>query len=137
MKTTPVINFNTVDEYLSAFPPGVRDMLAELRKAIRQAAPEAGEVISYNMPAYKFHGIVVYFAAHKNHIGFYPGSPVVNEVFKNELTGYDTSKGTIRFPLNKKLPLGLIKNIVLFKVNANLMRAGTKAKKKTAVDNQP
>jgi uncharacterized protein YdhG (YjbR/CyaY superfamily) len=83
------------------------------------------------MPAYKFHGIVVYFAAHKNHIGLYPGSPVVNEVFKKDLVGYDTSKGTIRFPLDESLPIDLVRNIVMFKMEFNLERAHAKTKRKT------
>jgi len=124
-----MIKFKTVDEYLFPFPSDVRVLLEELRKAIQQAAPEAEEVISYNMPAYKFHGIVVYFAAHKNHIGLYPGNPIVNDIFKKELANFDTSKGTIRFPLYKKLPLELIKNIVMFKMETNRDKALTKTKK--------
>ncbi|MGE5352113.1 MAG: iron chaperone [Acidobacteriota bacterium] len=121
--------FSTVDEYMSGFPPEVKDVLEGLRKAIRQAAPKAEEVISYNMPAYKFNGILVYFAGHKNHIGFYPGSGAITGIFKDSLTGYKTSKGTVQFPLDKPLPLGLIKEIVKFRVNENLERAKTKEKK--------
>lgn len=121
--------FSTVDEYMSGFPPEVKDVLEGLRKAIRQAAPKAEEVISYNMPAYKFNGILVYFAGHKNHIGFYPGSGAITGIFKDSLTGYKTSKGTVQFPLDKPLPLELIKEIVKFRVNENLERAKTKEKK--------
>jgi len=122
--------FKTVDEYLSALPPNVKKLLLDLRKAIKQAAPEAEEVISYNMPAYKFHGILVYYMAHKAHIGFYPGSSVISGIFKNDLTGYKTSKGTIQFPFDKAIPLLLVKKIVKFRIKQNMERAKTKLKKK-------
>ncbi|MDP4116489.1 MAG: DUF1801 domain-containing protein [Bacteroidota bacterium] len=124
------IKFKTVDEYLSALPPKVKAMMKELRDTIKQAAPEAEEIISYNMPAFKFYGVLVYFAAHKNHIGFYPGSKSVIEAFKNELTGFETSKGTVRFSFDKKLPVNLISDIVKFRVNQNLAKAALKKQKK-------
>jgi uncharacterized protein YdhG (YjbR/CyaY superfamily) len=130
MKIESKIKFNTVDEYFFTLPPKVRDILEEFRQTIKQAAPEAEELISYNMPAFKFHGILVYYAAHREHIGFYPGSSVVNEAFRNELAKYDTSKGTIRFPFDSPLPHELIKDIVRYRVMDNLERAKANVKRK-------
>jgi len=122
------IKFNTVDEYIAGFPADIKIILKTLRSLIKKAAPEAEEVISYNIPAYKLNGILVYFAAHKEHIGFYPGGKIVNEVFKNELTKYETSKGTIRFPFDKPIPKRLIKQIVQFRVKDNLLKKKQKKK---------
>jgi uncharacterized protein YdhG (YjbR/CyaY superfamily) len=108
------VNYSTVDEYISLFPPEIRSGLELLRKTIRKAAPKAKEVISYHMPAYKLKTVLVYFAATKDHYGFYPtSSPVI--AFKEELKPYDTSKGTIRFPLNKPIPVKLVRDIVKFR----------------------
>jgi uncharacterized protein YdhG (YjbR/CyaY superfamily) len=121
--------FKTVDEYFSTFPKNVKDVLAELRKTVKQAAPQAEEVISYNMPAFKFKGILVYYAAYKKHIGFYPTSSGI-EAFKKELSGYKWAKGSIQFPLDQPLPIELITNIVKFKVMRNSEKAAAKTKKK-------
>lgn len=118
--------FKTVDEYLSAFPAGTKAMLKEMRKTIKAAAPDAEEVISYNMPAFKFHGMLVYYAGYKGHIGFYPVSSAI-VAFKKELEGYEQSKGTIRFPLDKPLPLALITKIVKFRVKENIEKEKVKA----------
>ena len=122
--------FKTVDEYLSSLPPKAKKLVKDLRKAIKQAAPEAEELISYNMPAYKFHGILVYYAAHTEHIGFYPGSSAISGIFKDKLTAYKTSKGTIQFPIGKTLPINLIKDIVKYRVKQNLEKEAAKLKKK-------
>lgn len=111
------------DEYIAGFPENIQRKLNDLRAAIKKAAPEAEESISYCMPAYKFNGMLVYFAAQKNHIGFYPTSSGV-AAFKNELAGYKTSKGAIQFPLDKPLPLKLISTIVKFRVKENSDRRG-------------
>src|SRR5688572_30643659 len=105
MKT---IKYKTVDEYFSTVPKNTKNILKELRKTVKQAAPKAEEVISYNMPALKFKGILVYYATAKNHIGFYP-TPSAIKFFNKELVGYETSKGTIKFPIDKPLPVALIK----------------------------
>lgn len=110
---------NSVDEYLSQFSGDVRNALDELRDAIRKAAPGADEVMSYQMPAYKQNGILVYFAAHKNHIGFYPTASAMI-AFADELNEYKTSKGTLQFPFGQPLPLKLIEKIVKFRVKENL-----------------
>jgi len=124
--TAPAKN---IDEYISRFPADVQLSLEKLHKTIRSAAPKAEEVISYQMPAYKYHGIVVYFAAHKNHIGLYPTAAGI-EAFKKELSAYKGSRGTVQFPFDKPLPLGLISQIVKFRVKANLEKEQLKKKKK-------
>lgn len=103
------------DSYIALFPESTQKKLQQLRNAIKKAAPNAEEVISYNMPAYKLNGILVYFAGYENHIGFYPTSLPI-QVFKEELTAYKTSKGAIQFPLDEKLPADLIKRIVKFRI---------------------
>ncbi len=105
----------TIDEYIAMYPKNVQVLLEEMRKAIKLSAPEAEETISYHMPAFRWHGILVYFAAFKNHIGFYPTASAM-EAFKEELSPYETSKGTIRFPLDKPLPVALVKRIVKYRV---------------------
>jgi uncharacterized protein YdhG (YjbR/CyaY superfamily) len=108
-----------IDEYISAFPENLRSILQKLRQVIRESAPEAEEAISYQMPAFRLNGNLVYFAAFKNHIGFYPTSSGV-EAFKKELSDYEVSKGTIRFPLDKPIPLDLVRKIVKYRVKENL-----------------
>ncbi len=108
--------FKTVDEYIASFPENIQKILQDLRKVIREAAPQAKEVISYQMPAFKQNGILVWFSAFKNHIGFFPTALGV-EAFKEKLTNYETSKGTIRFPINEPIPFDLVKEIVKYRVN--------------------
>jgi uncharacterized protein YdhG (YjbR/CyaY superfamily) len=121
--------FKTVDEYISSIPTGPKEKLEGLRKAIKKVAPKAEEAISYNMPAFKQHGILVFYAAYKTHIGFYPtASPIA--IFKKELEKYELAKGTVRFPLDKPLPLALIKKIVKFKMSENLVKAELELKMK-------
>jgi uncharacterized protein YdhG (YjbR/CyaY superfamily) len=111
--------FTTIDEYIATFPKNIQIILRELRQAIKEAAPEAEEALSYQMPAFKSNGILVWFAAFKNHIGFYPKTTTI-EVFKEELAGHEVSKGTIRFPINEPVPLDLVKKIVKYRVKENL-----------------
>ena len=117
--------YETIDEYISTCPPGVQKTLKKLRKVIREAAPDAEEKIAYRMPAYVLNGPLVYFAAFKDHIGFFP-TPGGVCAFKYELTGYKTSKGTIQFPLDKPLPYDLVRRIVRFRVEENKQK-GNKA----------
>jgi uncharacterized protein YdhG (YjbR/CyaY superfamily) len=117
------IKFKTVDEYLAEVPPKVRRYVEEIRKIIREEVPGSEEVISYNMPAVKFHGILLYFAVHKAHIGFYPGNASLIDDLKDELAGYETSKGTIKFPFDKPLSLSLIRKIVKIRARENLEKA--------------
>lgn len=118
---------NEIDTYIAAFPQETQVMLEQLRATIREAAPQAKEVLSYRMPAYKLNGMLLYFAGYKSHIGFYPMASGI-EAFKNELSGYKWAKGSVQFPLHKPLPLELITRIVIFRVNGNLQR-GKIAKK--------
>lgn len=110
---------NEIDEFIIKFPVSVQLKLNEIRKAIKQAAPEAEETINYGIPTFKLNGNLVHFAAGKNHIGFYP-APSGIEKFKDELSGYKTSKGAVQFPLDKPLPIDLIKKIVKFRVKENI-----------------
>lgn len=119
----------TIDEYIAGFPPEIQEKLETVRAIIRKAAPKAEEAISYMIPTFRLHGNLVHFAAFKNHIGFYPGALGV-EAFKEELAKYEISKGTIRFPLDQRLPTALITKIVKFRVAQNLDKAAAKAKKK-------
>lgn len=114
-KETPT----TIDDYIAGYPEDVREILQTVRTTIRKAAPAAKETISYQMPAFTLNGSLVYFAAFKNHIGFYPKTTAIRK-FKKELAGYETAKGTIRFPLDKPIPYSLITEIVKFRVNENL-----------------
>jgi len=107
-----------IDEYIAGFPEATQLILQELRNTISSIVPEAREKISYHMPAFELSGNLVYFAGYKNHIGFYPGSSGVSS-FADELTAFEYSKGTIRFPLDRPLPLDLIRRIVAFRVKEN------------------
>lgn len=119
----------TIDEYIAGFPPEIQQLLQEIQMTIRQAAPDAEETISYQMPTFRLHGNLVHFAAFKSHIGFYP-APTGIEEFKAELSAYKGSKGAVQFPLDKPMPLDLIRRIVLFRVQENLAKAEAKRMKK-------
>ncbi len=108
----------SIDDYIAGFPPETRRILEELRRTIRKAAPQAEEKISYRMPAFADHGILVWFAAHRDHIGFYPKASGI-QAFRRELAKYALSKGTVRFPLDKPLPVALIARIVRSRVAEN------------------
>jgi uncharacterized protein YdhG (YjbR/CyaY superfamily) len=114
---------DTIDQYIEEFPEDIQRKLSEMRSAIRRAAPEASEKISYQMPAFHFNGILVYFAAYRHHIGFYP-TPSAIMYFQNDLKEYKSSKGAVQFPHDKPLPLALIKRIVRFRVEENGNRKG-------------
>ncbi len=110
----------TVDEYFASFPENTRDGLEKIRQMIKKEVPESVEILSYQMPAFKLHGrILVYYAAWKEHIGLYSFSSSIIR-FKKELANYETSKGTIKFSLDKELPVELIRKIVKFRVKENL-----------------
>jgi uncharacterized protein YdhG (YjbR/CyaY superfamily) len=119
----------SIDEYISAFPEDIQEKLQNIRLTIREAAPDAEETISYQMPAFRQNGILVYFAAFKNHISFFPTSSGI-EKFKMDLAAYEGSKGTVKFPLDKPIPYDLISRIVKFRVEENLRKAVAKRKKK-------
>jgi len=116
-----------IDEYIASHPKEIQKLLKEVRATIKKAAPSANEVISYGMPAFKLNGMLVWFAAHTKHIGFYPRISGI-ERFKKELSIYKSAKGSVQFPFDQLLPLGLITKIVKFRVTENLEKV--KGKKK-------
>src|SRR5262245_46510300 len=109
----------TVSEYISAAPKETRKKLREMRACIRAAAPGATESLKWGMPAYSYRRILVTFAAHRNHVGLYP-TPSAVKAFAKELSKFDTAKGSIQFPLEKPLPLSLIRRITQFRVRESL-----------------
>jgi uncharacterized protein YdhG (YjbR/CyaY superfamily) len=119
--------FKTIDEYIASFPENVQHTLREQRSAITEAAPNAEETISYGMPTYKLNGVLVYFAAHKNHIGFYPTSSGIR-AFKEKLSMYKQSKGTVQFPIDGPIPFDIVKEMVRFRVKENLAKGAKKRK---------
>jgi uncharacterized protein YdhG (YjbR/CyaY superfamily) len=120
--------FQSIDEYIASFPEDIRALLTQMRETIRAAAPDAEEKISYQMPTFALKGNLVYFAAYKHHIGFYP-APRGIEAFKDELAAYKGAKGSVQFPLDQPLPLDLIRRIVEYRVAENLQKAASKKKK--------
>ena len=121
MKKTP--KPKSVDAYIATAPKEVRSKLKELRAAIRKTAPTAEERISYGMPYYSYKGRLAYFAAFKKHIGLYVPSPVIEE-HKKELKDYETAKATVRFPIDKPLPIGLVKKLIKARIIKNEARRG-------------
>jgi len=107
-------SYSTVDEYLATFPSDKKQKLEELRRIIKEVIPDAKEVISYQMPAFKMKKVLVYFALHRHHIGFYPTNSGI-EKFKAEFGAYKYSKGALQLPLDEPLPVSLIQKIVKFK----------------------
>ncbi|MDO9373661.1 MAG: DUF1801 domain-containing protein [Ferruginibacter sp.] len=122
-----------IEEYIDSYPPAIQTLLKQMHKTIREAAPGAEESISYQMPAFKLHGPLVYFAAYEKHIGFYP-TPSGIENFKEELADYKRSKGAVQFPLDRPLPLKLISKMVRMRVKENEEKESMKvvAKKRNA-----
>ncbi len=110
---------NNIDEYIASFPKDTQKLLQQIRATIKKAAPGAQEIISYAMPAFSLNGkTLVYFAAYKNHIGFY-ATPTGHEAFKKELSVYKQGKGSVQFPINQPMPLHLITQIVQYRVESN------------------
>jgi uncharacterized protein YdhG (YjbR/CyaY superfamily) len=124
-KSTP----KDIDQYIARFSADVQEILEKVRLTIREAAPEAREKISYQMPTFTLEGNLVHFAGYKKHIGFYP-TPSGIEKFKKEISVYKWAKGSVQFPLNQPIPYELINKIVTFRVKENLARAEAKEKKK-------
>ncbi len=115
----------TTGEYIANCPANFRDKLRKLRQAVRRAAPEAEEIISYGMPALRFHGILLYYAAHKEHIGFYAYSSAI-KAFKKDLAGYSTSKAGVRFSIDEPIPFSLVTKMTKFRVKENMKKASKK-----------
>jgi uncharacterized protein YdhG (YjbR/CyaY superfamily) len=117
--------FSNIDEYIALFPQETQKILEQVRAIIHAAAPAAEEKISYQMPAFAQKGILVYFAVRKDYLGFYPTSSGT-QAFEQELSIYEYTKGTIKFPLDKPIPAGLITKIVQFRLAENLKKAQEK-----------
>ena len=114
-----------IDSYIADFPAEVQAILEKVRSTIHKAAPAAQETISYGIPTFVLHGNLVHFAGYKHHIGFYPGSAAI-EAFKKDITAYKVSKGTVQFPLDQPMPLGLITKIVKYRVTQSQAKAVSK-----------
>ena len=121
--------YTTVDQYIASFPPGIARKLQQVRKVIRNVAPDAEEIISYNIPGYKYHGILIYFAAFKSHIGMYP-IQLVEGTLARQVAKYRTSKGTAQFRYDEPIPFDLIEKIVKQRMKLNTEKAGSKIKPK-------
>lgn len=112
-------DFKNIDEYIETFPPHVQKILQTVRKIVHKAVPEAEEVISYQVPAFKYHGFIVYFAGYTNHYSIAAPPPTM-ELFKKELSSYQVSKSTVRFPLDEPIPEAIITKIAKFRAKENL-----------------
>ena len=109
----------SIDEYIARYPPATQKILNKFRRVIRESAPQAEEVISYKIPTFKLNGNLVHFGAFKDHISFFPTSSA-RRAFKRELSKYKGGRGTVQFPLDERIPFGLIRKIVIFRVRENL-----------------
>ncbi len=119
------VKLNNIDEYIQQFSSEIQEILITIREVIKEAAPEAKEKISYQMPAFELNGILVYFAAQKKHIGFYPTASGI-EAFKEKLSEYKGAKGSVQFPYNKPIPYDLIRSIVKYRVEENMSKSNQK-----------
>ena len=128
---TGTTRWTSIDAYIAAAPASRRAVLEHLRAVIRAAAPEAEETISYNMPAFAQNGALVYFALHKQHIGFYPTAGGI-AAFQEELAAYEGTKGAVHIPLDQPIPVDLIQRIVRFRVEENHQKAADKARSSQA-----
>ncbi len=120
--------FTTIDEYIATFPAETQVQLEAMRTTIKAAIPDAKEVISYAMPAFKANTVLVYFAGYKAHIGFYPTDSGI-KAFEHKFGNYKYSKGAIQFPINEPLPLDLITEMTLFRAEEDRIKAALKKKK--------
>ena len=112
----------TIDEYIGAFSKDVRSKLESIRRAVKEEAPDAKEVISYGMPAFKLNRVLVYFAAQQKHIGFYPTASGIS-AFEEELSQFKHSKGAVQFPIDEPVPLELVRKMVRFRVKEDMAKA--------------
>ena len=120
--------YETIDQYIANFPADQQAVLQQIRTTIKKAAPEASEKIGYGIPTFFLKGNLVHFAGYKTHYGFYPSPGAINQ-FKEEFSAYEQSKGAVRFPLDKPVPLDLIRRVTEFRVRENLEKDGNKGKK--------
>lgn len=112
---------NVVDDYMDRFPEPVERLLRKMRRTIKKAAPQAKEAMSYGIPTFILNGNLVWFAAHKKHIGFYPGAAAI-AAFETELSAFKRAKGSVQFPFDKPLPLVLVRRVVRFRVKQNMRK---------------
>jgi uncharacterized protein YdhG (YjbR/CyaY superfamily) len=126
MRTGQAALPSSIDEYIAGFSPDIQQVLEQIRNAIRAIAPDAEETIKYRMPTFVLHENLVHFAAYTKHVGFYPTPSGISK-FKDELSPYNSAKGSVQFPIDEPIPLTLIKNIVRFRVKE--VRAKSAAKK--------
>ncbi len=126
-KSTPPLD---IDEYIATLPTDVQSIMQKIRSTIQAAAAEAKEAIKYQIPTFTLNGNLVHFAAFKKHIGFYP-TPSGIEKFQEELSQYESAKGSVKFPLNQAIPYGLIRKIVEFRVKESTTKAKAKGKGKS------
>ena len=128
--------FKSVDEYIALQPEKAREILETIRVCILKTVPKGEEVISYQMPAVKYHGMLIWYAVFKNHYSIFPKTKAI-VAFKDKLNGLEVTKGTIKFPMDKKVPIKLITEIVKFRIKENLAhelsKTKPKAKKKKVV----
>lgn len=129
-------SYHTIDDYIATFPADVQALLETVRATIHASAPDAQERISYQMPAFAQNGNLVYFAAMKGYIGFYPTSSGV-AAFQQELASYASTKGAVHFPFDQPLPLDLIRRITEYRVTENLSRAEAKGKGRRSDSSRP
>ena len=120
-------NSANIDDYMATFPEDIRIILENIRETVRKAAPDAEETIKYDMPTYVLDGNLVYFAAFKQHIGFY-GAPTGDPAFEKALSGYKTGKGSVQFPYTQPIPMDLITKIVKYRIRQNKEKAKAKQK---------
>ena len=111
----------SIDEYIGTFPKDIRSKLESIRKAVKEEAPDAKEVISYGMPAFKLNRVLVYFAAQRKHIGFYPTASGIS-AFEEELSQFKHSKGAVQFPIDEPVPLELVRKVVRFRVKEDMAK---------------
>jgi uncharacterized protein YdhG (YjbR/CyaY superfamily) len=128
------VKHKSVEDYIAEYPFEIQNLLVRMRGIIKKAAPQAEEMISYNMPLYKWNGMLVSFAAWKKHIGLYP-TPRVSGEMKKKLAPYEGAKATLRFPINKPLPTSLIAKVVKLRMKENVVRAKQKKVKKQRITN--
>lgn len=120
--------YETIDEYIADFPEDVQAILQEMRRVIREQAPDADEAISYQIPTFRQNGILVHFAAFKQHVGFYP-TPGGIEAFRDELAPYRPAKGSVKFPISKPIPYDLVRRITAWRVAQNSQKKHRKARR--------
>lgn len=123
-------DFKDADEYITTFPEHIQATLKKIRQTVQEAVPDATEVISYQLPAFKYHGMLVYYSAYKAHFGLsFPPPFTVFEKFQKELSPYEVSKSAIRFPMDQPFPYALLREMVLFRAKENIATEKEKKKK--------